>query len=289
MNFCKIFILSFLILFSFKNYSQNATACATAIAICTNTFNFPLTVGGVGLSGLASSPSISNPTTNPQGVNMGCLYTNGSGPTWLTFKVNNTGNLGFAMGFLGYSFSNAGGFDWILWKVSGTFSNTCNSIFNGTFAPVSCNWNSAASGTGIGTIPTGGSSGNFQPSIPVTVGEEFILLISNHGGFNGTCSFTNTGTALIAPCSTVTSIQNNTESNSEVSIYPNPFKDLITIKNNNTSQKEIEIYSILGQKINAYSSKEKTIEINTSELLSGIYFVKVKWDDKSVLQKLIKI
>ncbi len=73
----------------------------------------------------------------------------------------------------------------------------------------------------------------------------------------------------------------------EFSIYPKPFTDIITI-NNDVIEKEITIYSSLGQKISSFLSSEKVIKINTIEFIPSIYFIQVKCDDKTFLQKLIK-
>jgi hypothetical protein len=215
--------------------------------------------------------------------------TNGPGPQWFTFSISVAGNLGFWFGANGSTFPQSGYNGWALWTTTTSISNACNGIFAGTLAPISCNWNATSSGgTGMGALPSGANAGNFQPSIPVTVGQKFILLFSNDNGVNGSCTFSNTGTAQIAFCSTVTALKSNIETSNEISIYPNPFKDLVTINSNNNSEKEIEIYSVLGQKLNTFSSKEKNIKINTSEFINGIYFIKVKFDDKTILQKLIK-
>ncbi|MDX2171987.1 MAG: T9SS type A sorting domain-containing protein [Bacteroidota bacterium] len=287
MNLFKIFFVIFLLFVVRKNYCQNSTVCINALPICTSSFDFAL-YNGAG-SGLPNSLIISNPSTNPQGVNSGCLLDNGIKPRWITFSISVSGDLGFSLGANGSSAIQLGYIDWALWTSTVSLSSTCINIFNDSLAPVSCNWNAAPSGgTGMGSLQFGGDSGNYQPTISVLAGQIFVLLVSNYSGVNSNCTFSNTGTAQIAYCSTITALESNIETNNEISIYPNPFKDLIAINNNNTSQKEIEIYSILGQKINAYSSKEKTIDINTSEFLPGVYFLKVKWEDKMVLWKLIK-
>ncbi len=95
-NFKKI-IIAFTLLLANKHYSQNTTACVNAMSICTNSVSFPLTVGGTGLNS-NDVGGISNPTTNPQGVNAGCLWSAGSGSKWLTFTITQSGNLGFSMG-----------------------------------------------------------------------------------------------------------------------------------------------------------------------------------------------
>ncbi len=105
------------------------------------------------------------------------------------------------MGASGLPNPQAGYYDWVLWKVDTTLSSACDGIFNGSLTPVSRNWNcTSGGGTGMGNIPAGATACNFQPSIPVTVGQEFILLFSNYSGINGNIPFVNSGSAQINTC-----------------------------------------------------------------------------------------
>ena len=67
-----------------------------------------MTVGGTGLTGGAAGPSVSNPFTNPQGVNSGCMYANVPGPQWMVLTVSSTGTLGFSLGQAGSPNPQAG-------------------------------------------------------------------------------------------------------------------------------------------------------------------------------------
>jgi hypothetical protein len=92
------------------------------------------------------------------------------------------------------------------------------------------------------------------------------------------CSFTGSVTAI-------------SEMNSEASInsvMPNPFKDELMINVNSDHNLTAEIYNVLG-------SLERTVQIadgkniiNTSELRSGIYFIKVNTGARTVTTKIIK-
>ncbi len=171
-------------------YSQNPAACANTQNLCTNSlFSFSASAG----TGLTPGLNISNPFGNPQAVNAGCMFTNVANPQWLMINITSSGNLGFSFGAFGSAFPQAGNYDWIMWPYSPT---ACNDIFNNTLPPVACNWNCTGSGgTGMGTVPPGGSFCNFQPSIPVVQGQQFIILITNPSGVNTPVSFANTGTA----------------------------------------------------------------------------------------------
>lgn len=68
--------------------------------------------------------------------------------------------------------------------------------------------------------------------------------------------------------------------NSQIEMYPNPFKNQITILANSTELAEITIYNALGQdvtllalKIEQFSGK---LVLDVSSLSSGIYYVKTK-------------
>ncbi len=196
----KIFLLFALSILSVQVNAQ-LSGCNSAQNICTNP-NFQFV--GVSGTGLPSTLTISNPGTNPQTgnganpsatPNSGCLLTNGPGPQWLILTVSTAGNLGFTFGDPNSPNPQVGFYDWAMWPYT---PSTCNNIFNNTLPPVSCNWNASSSGgTGMGTPPSGGVPGNYQPSFPVTPGQQFLILISNYSGVNTLVSFTSTGTASL--------------------------------------------------------------------------------------------
>jgi hypothetical protein len=72
--------------------------------------------------------------------------------------------------------------------------------------------------------------------------------------------------------------------NLEVSIYPNPVKDVLNIESNKDVQ-SVEIFNSLGQKV--LQSKQK--QINTSKLGAGVYMIHIK-DSKNQMtsKKFIK-
>lgn len=194
-------LIKYLILICFlfgamqTNIAQNAAACNNGQNFCNNPA-FPMTVGSIGLTGGASNGSASNPSSNPQGVNSGCMFANVPGPQWMILTVSSNGNLGFSLGAAGSPNPQAGYYDWILWPINSTLSNACTNIFNGTLPPAACNWNcTPGGGTGMGTVPAGATGCNFQPSIPVSAGQQYIFLFSNYSGVNGSVTFQSTGSA----------------------------------------------------------------------------------------------
>jgi gliding motility-associated-like protein len=204
-----IYISLFFTLFIQRTVTaQNVGACNNSQNFCTNP-SFPMTVGGTGLTGGAAG-NISNPFTNPQGINSGCMFANVPGPQWMVLTVSSNGMLGFSLGANGSPNPQMGYYDWILWPITGGLANACTQLFSNNLPPVSCNWNATTiGGTGMGTIPAGGNPGNYQPSIPVTAGQQFIFLFSNYSGVNGNVTFQSTGSAgltcspLVAPSITL--------------------------------------------------------------------------------------
>lgn len=196
----RIFLVIFLISFFTDSLrSQNVAACNAAQPVCQNpNFQFTSSAG----NGLTTGLNISNPSTNPQTgngnnptgpSNSGCLFSQGPGPQWLLLTVSSTGTLGFSFGASTSANPQTGFYDWAMWPYT---PSTCSSIFANTLPPVSCNWNaSSTGGTGMGPTPPGGNVGNYQPALNVTVGQQFLILISNYSGVNTAVSFSNTGSA----------------------------------------------------------------------------------------------
>ncbi|MFH0865822.1 MAG: glycosyl hydrolase family 8 [Bacteroidota bacterium] len=87
------------------------------------------------------------------------------------------------------------------------------------------------------------------------------------------------------PPYTVSGIENIPD-NSVIDIFPNPAKNFIQIKASGKS--EIEILNIEGQIIKSISADESITTIDISELVSGMYFVKVKSEDGIAVKKFVK-
>lgn len=75
---------------------------------------------------------------------------------------------------------------------------------------------------------------------------------------------------------------------SDISIYPNPFESTITVEIGNIQEAEYAIYSITGQKLKNGSIQNNRNSIDLSILASGIYFIDVLSNSKSVTKKIIK-
>ena len=174
--------------------AQSPLDCSTStVSACAGNPSFPFTMNTSTTSYGAimdlpgnSTSSISNPATNPTGINSGCLLAGELNATWVTVNISSPGTLEFNIAQLGYT-------DWAMWPLTPT---TCADIQNNTLAPITCNWNaSSTGGTGIGPVPVGANPGNFQPGLTVTAGQSFIICVTNFSNVNGTINMAFTGTA----------------------------------------------------------------------------------------------
>ncbi|HLP13054.1 MAG TPA: T9SS type A sorting domain-containing protein [Flavobacteriales bacterium] len=181
-----------------------ASECIAAVNVCTN-LTFSVDPSGYGATmeipalGTVGNPSLflGDGLLSTWGSDHdGCLRTFGTpenNSTWMIVNVATAGNLEF-------SFGAAGGFncyDWIMYPYNTT---ACASIPTGSYAPVRCNWNNpCASFTGVATaIPAGGNANNFEPAIPVVVGQQFVICFSNYTGAITTVPLNFFGTASVS-------------------------------------------------------------------------------------------
>lgn len=73
------------------------------------------------------------------------------------------------------------------------------------------------------------------------------------------------------------------------SVYPNPSKDLVTIANKGVSINNIEITDINGRVVKTVKgSNVSDVQINISDLNTGVYMMKISSEQGSVTKKVIK-
>lgn len=164
--------------------------CPDAIPICTIN-NFSIDPNGYGTMDELCIGCTSNPSSNPVSANSGCLLSGELNSTWFSIAVVTGGSMEFSFGAPG------GGncYDWAMWSYN---ASTCTNIANNTQAPIRCNWNGTCdSYTGIGPTPPGGYANNFEPSMPVNVGDQFILCFSNYSSAYTNVPIAFSGTANI--------------------------------------------------------------------------------------------
>lgn len=121
------------------------------------------------------------------------------------------------------------------------------------------------------------------------------------GYFDGTCDFdpgigvfnlTHTGgyNVFVYKMSELAMSISENSSSTDINIYPNPTSDFLNIKaNSHYSSLQIEIANALGQIVLAESMKDKSLQINTKDLATGLYFLKLLSDNKIIAtQKIVK-
>jgi gliding motility-associated-like protein len=189
-----------IILSSYFLKAQVNADCVQAIPLCsTPSFTFYSTSGDGLVQDIPPGSNISNPTTNPNPPNAGCLLSGENNPQWLLLTVGNSGVLEFVFGAGNSPNPQAGYYDWAMWPYS---PSACANIMNNTLPPIRCNWNATSSGgTGVAStsnIPIGGSSGNYEPPLTVNACQQFIICISNYSNINTLVSFLSLGTASLS-------------------------------------------------------------------------------------------
>jgi hypothetical protein len=71
-----------------------------------------------------------------------------------------------------------------------------------------------------------------------------------------------------------------------LNLYPNPVTTgKLYITSKSTNAKEIEIFDILGKKVMQYNLTSK--ELNISNLIPGVYIIKIKEGDQRATRKFI--
>jgi len=81
----------------------------------------------------------------------------------------------------------------------------------------------------------------------------------------------------------------NDYENSQLSVYPNPAKDNFTITGSSlTGKAEVKIYNMLGQEVyqEMFENAQNELNVNGLNLVSGLYLVKVKSNEKAQTIKL---
>jgi len=76
--------------------------------------------------------------------------------------------------------------------------------------------------------------------------------------------------------------------NSEIKLYPNPAINSITLEKPQKSSSLVEIYTVSGQIVKSVEWNDKSIDIDISDLMSGVLFMKIKTNRVVEIFKVIK-
>jgi hypothetical protein len=270
----SLFIISQLIVISAFSQGIVSNACSSAPIICTNSNFYPLSVGASPNPSIAAYGGISNPSTNPNAGNAGCLAVGELNPNWFRIVIETGGMLELKFGALNLGGGTSGFFDWILWPSSAT---VCDQLAANSLAPIACNMNAASIGvTGMvssGNIPSGTNPGNFEAPIAVNAGDEFIICVSNASYQTGNLYFESIGTATI--CSATASLD-PIASQSDLELFT--FENHILIGGLN------EVFSVQMVDFQgriAFEAQNLTSDspISTSELIPALYLIKVETEE----------
>jgi gliding motility-associated-like protein len=189
---------AFLVLISMTNQVvSQSNDCGEEVNVCTTPSFAIIPPGATNTVVDFGSGTGSNPSTNPQGFNSGCLLSGETSSVFMVISVNAAGTLSWTIGTDG----STGCFDWIMWPYT-PGGATCTGLQNGTLAPVACNWNGNCEGfTGMaaaGSLPPGGAASNFQTPLNVVPGNQYLLCLSNYSGLGTTVPINFLGTAGIS-------------------------------------------------------------------------------------------
>jgi hypothetical protein len=81
---------------------------------------------------------------------------------------------------------------------------------------------------------------------------------------------------------------NQTNYSKDFSIFPNPSQNELHILNlKNAKSVDISLYNIQGELVVNRTLSEIETTLNTTTLASGIYFLKVKTEEKSFVEKVV--
>jgi hypothetical protein len=74
----------------------------------------------------------------------------------------------------------------------------------------------------------------------------------------------------------------------EVSVYPNPANNQFNIEGKNLDQASVFVYNQIGQQLSLkHTKQDNKLQFDCSNVVSGVYFVKVVFTDgQSVVRKI---
>lgn len=183
--------------------------CNSALPVCQLTYNQPNSYSGEG-----SSQEIPS--------NSSCLGSNEKNSVWYIFTVTAAGTLDFDI----TPTSMSDDYDFALYNITGS---NCSGISSGAITPIRCNFSATSGITGLDPSASNtsepASGPNTSTTLPVTVGQTYVLVISNYSSTqNGyTLDFTPSSASIFdvtpptpqtvtAPCGTSTITLNTSES-----------------------------------------------------------------------------
>jgi dienelactone hydrolase len=74
---------------------------------------------------------------------------------------------------------------------------------------------------------------------------------------------------------------------SQLSLYPNPAKDVITIKCNARTIQSVQLYSVEGKLLENYQVNNATVQVHRNNLAKGLYFIGINIDNKEIKKAIL--
>ena len=121
------------------------------------------------------------------------------------------------------------------------------------------------------------SNNNTNEDISALNSGSYSVIVSDDNGCASTSTFVVTNSLGVTSTNAV---------NNEVSVYPNPANDRASVQANGAIIDRIELTNILGQVIYSSQPQISKVDINTSELQQGVYFVRILVEGKMITRKL---
>lgn len=115
--------------------------------------------------------------------------------------------------------------------------------------------------------------------IPTNTGTYYVRVLNSEG-----CLSIASNSVYVG----FTGVEDN--ESSEINIYPNPFINEFIINNKSVELAQISIYNSVGQIIDSRICKGgENIKINALQYNKGVYYIKLKTNDKTTIKKIVKV
>ncbi|MCI9843526.1 InlB B-repeat-containing protein [Flavobacterium pectinovorum] len=281
--------------YTFTSWSNGATTATTTATITANT---TLTATFTAITSGSSTLRIDDSTTTTNGYcgadgSRQNSYTGADGGYYINLSNSSAKGVNYAVNVpqsgtytIKFRYSNGGSSSATVAKV---LVNGTNAIASLSF-PKTTNWNTWNT-TSSATISLAGGVNTIR--LETTVNSEFAIIdwLEVTGNLPSTASCSSSGTStsrMIASENTSEAIDNRYL---DATISPNPVESIINLVVNSTKNKKANIALIRfdGQRVSSKSivlnAGQNTINVNDSNLSSGIYFVTIEAEG---IQKTIK-
>ncbi|MCH8317375.1 MAG: PKD domain-containing protein, partial [Bacteroidetes bacterium] len=91
-----------------------------------------------------------------------------------------------------------------------------------------------------------------------------------------------TGSIFVGP----TGLNELTNENSNITLYPNPAIDILNIETKGTNMLSITMINALGQVVSTITPHDNSVQISTAEYVNGFYFILVETNDGLIRRKI---